>query len=524
MSSSWLVAGLEEGPAPVQPRRWLALAVLCVSLLIVSLDTTILNIALPDIVRQLHASETQLQWVVDVYACVFAGLLLVAGSVGDRIGRKRLFCGGLVIFGAASAASAFSSDLTWLDLSRSLMGVGAACIMPATLSIISDIFRDDQTRARAIGIWSGTTGLGVAIGPIAGGWLLVHYWWGSIFLINVPFSVLGILGALWLVPESKDPQRRPIDWLGAVSSAAGLTLLVWSIINVSVNGWGAFSSWGAASIAVVILGGFIAWERHTTFPLLVIEPFGDRRFSMAMLGGALSIFSLMSALFLLTQYLQFSLGYSPLATGVRILPIAVVLGVAALSSSQLDKWFGTKVVITAGMLIVAGGLWQLTTVTVTSGYSHALAGMMLLGAGAGFIIAPATSSVMAALPRERAGVGSGINSSAQEVGGALGVAVIGTALSSRYRAEMAPLLVGHAVPLAAKNAILGSLGGALTVAHMAGGAMGKALALAARLAFVEGMDLALAVGAIVLAVSAVVVAVALPARAKKRAQPKGQGQ
>jgi len=169
--------GSGGGPAPVQPRRWLALAVLCVSLLIVSLDTTILNIALPDIVRQLHASETQLQWVVDVYACVFAGLLLVAGSVGDRIGRKRLFCGGLVIFGAASAASAFSSDLTWLDLSRSLMGVGAACIMPATLSIISDIFRDDQTRARAIGIWSGTTGLGVAIGPIAGGWLLVHYWW-----------------------------------------------------------------------------------------------------------------------------------------------------------------------------------------------------------------------------------------------------------------------------------------------------------------------------------------------------------
>jgi MFS family permease len=287
--------------------RWAVLVVLCVSFLVVSLDNTILNIVLPTLITDLHVSEAQLQWVVDIYSCVFAGLLLVAGSVGDRVGRKKLFCVGLAIFGAGSAASAFSTTVMTLDAARSLMGLGAACIMPATLSIITDVFRDSDSQAKAIGIWSGATGLGIAIGPIAGGWLLAHFWWGSIFLINVPVAVLGLTMALWLVPESSDPVRRPIDVFGGLLSTAGLTLLVWSIIDVSVHGWRSSWALGAGAAAVIILCGFVAWERHVAHPMLILEPFADRRFSVAMTAGALAVFALMGSLFVLTQYLQFSL-------------------------------------------------------------------------------------------------------------------------------------------------------------------------------------------------------------------------
>jgi EmrB/QacA subfamily drug resistance transporter len=495
------------------------LAVLCVSLLVVSLDSTILNIALPVLITHLHASEAQLQWVVDVYSCVFAGLLLVAGSVGDRVGRKAVFCVGLAVFAAGSASSAFSTSVTTLDVSRAVMGVGAACIMPATLSIISDVFREDESRSRAIGIWSGTTGLGIAIGPIAGGWLLAHFWWGSIFLVNVPVAILGLLAALWLVPESSDPVHRRIDVLGGVLSTCGLTLLVWSIIDVSANGWHSPPAWGGAAVAAALLMGLVVWERHCDHPMLLLAPFADRRFSVAMVAAALAVFALMGSLFVLTQYLQFSLGFTPLAAGIRILPIAAVLAVAAVSSTYLDRWLGSKIVIAAGLAIVAGGLFQLTTTTTAEGFSHALVGMLLLGLGAGLIIAPATSSVMAALPRERAGVGSATNSSALQVGGALGVAVIGAVLATRYQGGMAHVLAGHTVPVAARNAILGSIGGALAVARIAGGSLGAALTSAARQAYVAGMDLSLAVGAAVVAASALLVVVALPARRRGDDRP-----
>ncbi len=500
-------------------RRWAVLAVLCVSLLVISLDSTILNIALPSLIKNLHATEAQLQWMVDVYACVFAGLLLVAGSVGDRLGRKKLLCAGLAIFGAGSAASAFSNSPMTLDMARASMGLGAACIMPATLSIITDVFRDPDDQARAIGIWSGTTGLGIAIGPIAGGWLLAHFWWGSIFLVNVPVTVFGLGAALWLVPDSRDPRRRPIDAFGALLSTSGLTLLVWSIIDVSERGWRSPWVLGTGACAVAILLGFVAWERHTAHPMLVLESFGNRRFSVAMAAVALAVFALMGSLFVLTQYLQFSLGFSPLATGVRILPIAVVLAVAATTSTILDRWLGTKVVVASGLLIVAAGLWQLTTTTTAEQFGHALVGMVLLGLGAGLIIAPSVASVMDSLPRERAGVGSATNSTALQIGGALGVAVMGSVLSVRYQQKMIPLLAGHAVPAAATHAILGSIGGALAVARIAGGALGAALVAGARTAYVDAMDQALLVGAVVVAVSAVLVVVALPARRRGDREP-----
>lgn len=503
-------------------RRWAILAVLCVSLLIVSLDNTILNIALPTLVRVLHATDSQLQWIVDIYACTFAGLLLVAGSIGDRIGRKKVFCAGLAIFAAGSAGSAVSTSVSSLVAARAVMGLGAACIMPATLSIITDVFRDPLDQARAIGIWSATTGLGIAIGPIAGGWLLAHYWWGSVFLINVPVATLGLAMALWLVPDSSDPERRTIDFFGAVLSTTGLAMLLWAIIEAPVRGWHSSLVVGAGAGAVAILVGFVIWERRSSHPLLVLEPFGNRRFSVAMVAIALAVFALMGALFVLTQYLQFSLGFSALGAGIRILPIAVVLAAAALSSTYLDRWLGTKAVIAVGLLIVAAGFWQLTTTTTAQGFGHALVGMVLLGLGAGLIIAPATASVMGSLPRDRAGVGSAINGTALQVGGALGVAVIGSVLASRYQGVMTHTLAGHTVPAVARHAILGSVGGALAVARIAGGALDAALTTAARHAFVQGMDLALLAGVAVVSASAVLVALALPSRRRTGSEEEGR--
>ncbi len=502
-------------------RRWAVLAVLCVSLLIVALDNTILNIALPTLVRVLHATDSQLQWIVDIYACTFAGLLLVAGSIGDRIGRKKVFCAGLAIFAAGSAGSAFSTSVSSLVATRAVMGLGAACIMPATLSIITDVFRDPQDQARAIGIWSATTGLGIAIGPIAGGWLLAHYWWGSVFLVNVPVATLGLAMGFWLVPDSADPKRRRIDVLGAVLSTTGLALLLWAIIEAPMRGWHSLLVVSAGAGAVAILVGFVVWERRSSHPMLVLEPFGNRRFSVAMVAIALAVFGLMGALFVLTQYLQFSLGFSALGAGVRILPIAAVLAVAAVASIYLDRWLGTKAVVASGLLIVATGFWQLTTTTTTQGFGHALLGMVLLGLGAGLIIAPATASVMGSLPRDRAGVGSAINSTALQVGGAVGVAVIGSVLAARYQGMMTHTLADHVVPSVARHAILGSVGGALAVARIAGGSLGAALTTAARHAFVDGMDLALLVGVVVVSASAALVAIALPSRRRWGGQEDG---
>ena len=372
--------------------------------------------------------------MVDAYSCMFAGVLLVAGSVGDRVGRTKALCVGLAVFGTGSALSAFATSVSHLEASRALMGLGAACVIPATLSIITDIFRDPGEQARAIGFWSGTTGQGIAIDPIAGGWLRAHFWWGSIFLVNVPVATVGIVVALVLVPDSRDPVHRPIDGLGAVKSTAGLTMLVWSIIEIPQRGWQSPSVAGARAVALVEPAGFVLWERHTSHPMLVLGPFGDRRFSVAMVAVALAVFALMGALFVLTQYLQFSLGFSPLATGVRILPIAAVLAVGRrMTSPLLDRWLGTKVVVATGLLAVSAGLWRLTTTTTAEGFGHALAGMVLLGLGAGLIIALATASVMGSLPRQRAGVGSATNSTALQVGGALGVAVIGSVLSAHYQ-------------------------------------------------------------------------------------------
>lgn len=499
------------------------LITLCVSLLIVSLDNTVLNIALPTLVRDLHASESDLQWIVDAYAVIYAGLLLVAGSLGDRFGRRKIFLIGLVIFGTASAGSAFSGSVTRLVLARAIMGIGAACVMPSTLAILTDVFRTKKAQSRAIGIWSGTSGIGIAVGPILGGWLLSHFWWGSVFLINTPIALLGAVATLWLIPESRNHDRRPIDVLGVVLSTVGLGALLLSIIDIPMKGWSSPFVGLTGLFSVVVLTAFIVWEMHTKYPMLILHPFRNRRFSVAMAAVALAIFSLMGLFFILTQYLQFSLGYSAFATGIAILPVAGVILVASPASTFLDHWFGTKIVVATGLVLAAGGLWELSLTTPSETFIHALWGFLALGVGAGLILAPATSSVMGSLPQSRVGVGSATNGTALQTGGALGVAVLGAILGSRYQSHMSSLLSGHKIPEVARAAILSSIGGAFAVADHVGGALGAQLADAARAGFIDGMDLALKVAAGVAFVAAVGVLVALPSRAR-RVTPRREGE
>jgi EmrB/QacA subfamily drug resistance transporter len=496
-------------------RRWATLTVLCVTLLLISLDNTILNVALPSVVRALGATSSQLQWIVDAYAIVFAGLLLTLGALGDRVGRKWVFMGGLVVFGAGSALAAWSPTPDRLTAARAVMGVGAAALMPCTLSILTNVFTAEHDRARAIGIWSGTAGLGVAIGPILGGFLLVHYWWGSVFLINVPIALAGLVAAAFLVPNSRNPNSKRADPVGTILSMVGLGALLWAIIEAPNRTWTSPPILAAFVGAVVVICAFVVWERHVDHPMLPMRFFANRRYSAAIASLALVLFALLGLFFLVTQYLQFCLGFSPLRTGLGLAPIALVLLVAAPSSVILARRFGTKPVVAGGLLLIAIGLGLLSHTTVHTTYRDCIPWFALIGTGVGLTMAPSTESVMGSLPRDDAGVGSATSDTSMQIGGALGVGVLGTVLNFRYQAFMTPLLAHQAIPAGIDKLILGSLGGALAVAQHLPGSAGTALAQAARRSFVSGMDLGFLVAAAVVALAGLIVLVALPNRASQ---------
>jgi EmrB/QacA subfamily drug resistance transporter len=492
-------------------RRWAALVVVCAAALIINVDNTILNVALPTLVRHLDATSSQLQWIVDSYAMVFAGLLLVGGSLADRFGRRRSFLIGLAIFAGASVGAAFAGSVHMLIAWRAGMGAGAALTIPASLSIINDVFRDPAERARAIGAWAGTIGLGIAVGPIAGGLLLARFWWGSIFLVNVPIVAAGLAGGLLLVPGSKNPAADPPDPGGAALSIAGLGLLLWAIIEAPAKGWTSGSVAGAGLASLAVLTAFIVWEARSSHPMLKLGFFADRRFWVAAAGASLGTFGLLGALFVQSQFLQFDLGYSPLQAGLRILPLAAVLVVSAAVSPVAVRIAGARVIAAAGLAAIAGGLWQISAVsTVLTSYPGVLPGMLLIGLGAGLLLPTATNSVVGSVPPGDSGIGSASNAVALQVGGAIGVAVIGSVLSTRYQDQLTAALAGQHVPPAAAHAILGSLGGALAVAARAGGATGPLLAHAARAAFMSGNAAALAIAAAVALGGALLVLAGLP--------------
>jgi EmrB/QacA subfamily drug resistance transporter len=513
---------LPAGPAstPGPPRtRWLALAVLCVTLLMVTLDITVLNVALPTIVRSLNASTTGLEWIVDSYVIVFAGLLLSMGSLADRIGRKKVFLAGLAIFGATSIWAAYSGSVGTLIAARAVMGIGGAFMMPSTLSLISSIFTDAGERQRAISIWAATTGLGAAVGPIIGGLLLAHFSWGSVFLINVPIAVLGFAFALPLIPESKNPDAPSPDPAGALLSIAGLGLLVWSLIEAPAKGWTSALVLGAGIGGLALLALFAAWEVRCTHPMLNMALFRKREISGAVLSQGLAVFGFYGALFLLTQFLQFSLGYSALTAGLCILPAAGALVVAAPLSELIVRKIGIRFTATAGLAIVAGGFWQISAATAATGYSGIVLGLILAGGGVGLVLPAATESVMGTLPQGDTGVGSAINNTFMQVGGALGVAVIGSMLTTRYQDNITAALAPYHVPEAALAAVRGSLGGALAVAARVGGTGGAALAHLAKDAFASGMDLGLVTGAFVVLGGALVALLVLPPARRRVSRP-----
>jgi len=399
------------------------------------------------------------------------------------------------------------------------MGIGGAMMMPSTLSIITNMFRDPAERQRAIGVWAGTTGLGIALGPIVGGLLLARFWWGSVFLINVPIAALGIACALPLIPESKNPAALAPDVAGALMSIAGLGLVLWSLIEAPVRGWSSPLVIGAGIGGLAVLAAFTAWERASSHPMLNIRFFRRRRFSAAVSSVGLAMFGLFGALFVLTQYLQFSLGYSALQAGVRVLPAAGAIAVIAPFSAVLVRAIGTKLTVAAGLLVIAGGLWQISTASAATTYAGILPGMILLGVGAGLTIPSATESVMGSLPGAHTGVGSATNGAFLQVGGALGVAVMGSLLNTRYQDRITGALASYHVPHAVMQTILGSLGGALGVAARVGGILGAELAHLARSAFVSGMDLGLATGACVAAAGCLIALLALPSRTATEARP-----
>ncbi|MDQ3741346.1 MAG: DHA2 family efflux MFS transporter permease subunit, partial [Actinomycetota bacterium] len=454
------------------PHRWKALIVLALSLLVVSIDNTILNVALPTIRAELDASSSELQWIVDSYLLVFAGLLLAAGTLGDRFGRRRALFVGLTIFGIGSVLAALSDGSTALIASRALMGVGGAAIMPTTLSIIANMFPAHE-RPKAIAIWAAVSGMGIALGPITGGFLIEHFAWSSVFLVNLPVVVVCLIAGAALVPESRDERKPRLDVRGALLSVAGLTAIVWGLIEAPERGWTSGTILAAFATGAAIMLAFVWWERRCKQPMLEVSVFRNLRFSAASVSITFVFFALMGVMYFMTTYLQSVLGYGALKAGIRTVPIAVGLIASSKLSVALTARFGTKIVVANGLATVAGALVLLSTASVDSGYWLVGTALAQMGLGIGLSMAPATDAIMGALPKAKAGIGSAMNDVVREVGGTLGVAVLGSVLTSTYASGMHDATAG--LTGAAEEAASDSVGAAHEVAAQVGGDAGAAL-------------------------------------------------
>ena len=491
-------------------RRWWTLGVLCLALSIIGIDNTILNVALPSIVRSVGAEGSELQWIVDSYVIVFACLLLTTGSLGDRFGRKRMLMIGLALFGACSALASLADSATTLILARGLMGIGGAAIFPSTLSIITNTFAGRE-RAKAIGIWAGVSGLGIAIGPLAGGLLVEHFYWGSVFLVNVPICVAALVLAWKLVPESRDRTESRLDPLGALLSIGALIGILYAIIEVPTKGWGDTEVLAALAVGVALLAAFLHWERTTPHPMLDVRLFKNPRFSAASAAITLTMFSLFGSTFLLTQYFQFVLGYSPLKAGMMTAPVAVGIMFAGVNAPKLAHRIGTKYAVMFGLGMITIALLCYASTFLMSSVLWGGLVRILFGLGMGTAMAPATESIMGSLPRDKAGVGSAVNDTTRQAGGALGVAVLGSIFAARYHALIE---VPAGLPAAASNAVRDSIGKAVTVATnpQVPAPLAAEIHRAASDAYIGGMQVAVVVAAGVVMFAGILAWKYLPAR------------
>ena len=483
--------------------------VLVLALFGVSLDNTILIIALPTLARELHASAADLQWMVDAYILVFAGFLLLSGAMSDRFGRRRMLVIGLVLFGVGSALAPLVTDSSQLIALRAFMGLGASFMMPATLSIIADVFDADE-RPKAIAAWGSVSALGIVAGPLLGGWLLEHFAWPAVFLVNVPFVIVGIVATLGVVPESRAPGRVSLDVVGASLSVVGLVALVFGIIEIPSRGWTDTSILGALIIAAVSLTAFLMWERRTAHPMLDVGLFKDRGFAAACLSMTLVFFALNGVLFFLTQYMQGVQGLGTFETGIRFIPVALGVMAGAGVSATATRRLGARVTTSVGLAVMAVSLACFGLISVTSGDAFVGPLLFLCAAGIGLAMTPATDTIMGSLPPDQFGVGSAVNDTTREIGGALGVAILGSLFAASYAQALHPQIAS--LPADVAKVITDSLAGALAVAAQIGGVAGQQLMLAAQTAFVQAMAWTSVIGAVIAGMGVVIAIVWMPDR------------
>lgn len=500
----------EDGPsAAVASRRWMILGLLSGCLALIALDNTIVNVALPRMQEDLHATETELQWIVDSYSLLFAGTLLLAGSLGDRYGRRRALLIGLTIFGLFSLGAGLSPDPGVLMACRALMGIGGAFMMPSTLSILAQVFRDPRERGQAIGIWSAVAGGAVALGPILGGFLLAYFDWHSIFLINPMLVVVAIVVTIAIVPESRDPARPKLDPLGALFSTTGLIAVVYTIIEIPNSGLG-LQTVGVGVAGLALLAGFVAWELHTQAPMLDLRFFTRPLLTVSVLSVAVIYFALFGTMFFVPQFLQLVRGLSPLASGFGVMPLAGGLLVASLLSPRWSARVGARTVVLTGLISVGVGMLAGGFLTATTPYMLLGVVLGLMGAGLGLALPQATNGILASIPREKAGSGSAVNDAVGELGGSIGVAVLGGVLSASYRSSIDSAITqagpaAKTLSAATLDAMRESLASASVVAGQLDSTVGNAIRATAGVAFTHGMTTALLVGAVMPFAGAVLV-------------------
>ncbi len=485
------------------PRRRLILVIMCLCLVMIVAAVSSLNVAIPTIVRELDPSSTEQLWIIDAYALVFAGLLLLCGALGDRYGRRHALIVGLVIFAGASTLASYADSPTQLIASRGIMGIGAALIMPATLSTLTVVFAP-RDRAKAIAVWAGFAGAGGAIGPVASGLLLERFWWGSVFFIAVPIAALALVAIIAIVPNSAEQIRHRLDLGGAVLSIVALVGIVFGIIEGPEIGWLDPVTLASFAIGAAAIVAYVAWERRMEHPLLDPDFFRIPRFGLGSLTITVAFLTMFGMFFLMTLYLQFVLGFSPLGAAVRLLPFSVVMIAIAPRSPLLTAKFGTRRVVAGGFLIQAVGFAICTLLDVESGYWLLLLAVVPMAAGMALLMPPTTNAIVTSLPGDKAGVASAVNDTTREVGGAVGIALLGTLVTVSYQAGMGASTSGLAPPLA--ELAEDSIGGAFQVAGQVEPSVAGPLLAAARDAFVDGQRLSFGVAAGLGVVMALIIA------------------
>jgi EmrB/QacA subfamily drug resistance transporter len=499
-------------------RRWWTLGVLCLSLLIVFVGNSSLNVTIPTLSKELHASTSQLQWVVAAYSLVFAGLLFTAGAIGDRFGRKGALQLGLIGFLAGAALASVSTEMWQLIGCRALMGGCAAFIMPSTLSILVNVFPPEE-RAKAIGVWAGVTGGAGAIGPLASGWLLGHFWYGAVFLVNVPIILTALVLGVFLVPKSKDPEESQLDPVGAGLSIVGISSLVFGLIQAPDKGWSSGATLGAFAIGIVVMSVFVLWETRVDSPMLDMSYFRNPAFSTASAGMILVFLSMYGVMFLITQYFQLILGYSPLSAALRFLPMAPIMMIVSPLTPRIVHRLGANRTVGAGLGLVSFAFLLFSLLQVDTSYWYVLVCVFFLMSGIALTMSPMTAAIMSAVPPRRAGAGSAMNDATRELGAALGVAVLGSVAASRYSSGIRSS-IAHLSP-ADQSAARTSLGSALQTATHLPSDVADRLVSAADHAFVSGIHLAALAGAVLAASASLMVLRFLPRHIPQHAGPHG---